>query len=159
MTDISGTLPSPLMILMDLITLAEKRGFKEMEEDGLPQPPPGAGAGLVVSLLPKPDIYLEQETRVHETESSWGWTYGNENAKNCCCFLVFFCLNLNLLFVVGPENQSDNNFTPQTTFRPYITGIVPSHPGGSGVECTIKLWDARYLMFPFNLLSSFSSGT
>ena len=146
------------MILMDLITLAEKRGFKEME-DGLPQPPPGAGAGLVVSLLPKPDIYLEQETRVHETESSWGWTYGNENEKNCCCFLVFFCLNLNLLFVVGPENQSGNNFTPQTTFRPYITGIVPSHPGGSGVECTIKLWDARYLIFPFNLLSSFSSGT
>ena len=39
------------MILMDLITLAEKRGFKEME-DGLPQPPPGAGAGLVVSLCP-----------------------------------------------------------------------------------------------------------
>ena len=128
-------------------------------EDGLPQPPPGAGAGLVVSLLPKPDIYLGQETRVHETESSWGWTYGNENANSCCCFLVFFCLNLNLLFVVGPENQSDNNFTPQTTFRPYITGIVPSHPGGSGVECTIKLWDARYLIFPFNLLSSFSSGT
>ena len=158
MTDISGTLPSPLMILMDLITLAEKRGFKEME-DGLPQPPPGAGAGLVVSLLPKPDIYLEQETRVHETESSWGWTYGNENANNCCCFIVFFCVNLNLLFVVGPENQSGNNFTPQTTFRPYITHIVPSHPGGSGVECTIKLWDARYLIFLFNLLSSFSSGT
>ena len=131
-----------------------------MEEDGLPQPPPGAGAGLVVSLLPKPDIYLGQETRVHETESSWGWTYGNENTNNCCCFLVFLCLksNLNLSFVVGPENQSGNNFTPQTTFRPYITGIVPSHPGGSGVECTIKLWDARYLIFPFNL-SSFSSGT
>ena len=89
MTDISGTPPPPpSWYWWTLITLAEKRGFKEMEEDGLPQPPPGAGAGLVVSLLPKPDIYLEQETRVHETESSWGWTYGNENANNCCCFFL-----------------------------------------------------------------------
>ena len=45
------------------------------------------------------------------------------------------------LFPPGPEDESDLNYTPQTTFRLYPTGFVPSHPGGGGVECTVQMAD------------------
>ena len=39
----------------------------------------GLGAEGEVSLLPRPDVWNDQETRLHEQEGSYGWTFGKLN--------------------------------------------------------------------------------
>ena len=58
----------------------------------------------------------------------------------------FFEFLIYRLFLPGPENESDLNYTPQSTFRIYPKGFVPSHPGGGGVECTVQMRD-RFIYF------------
>ena len=36
----------------------------------------GVGAEGEVSLLPRPEVWNDQETRLHEQEDSYGWTFG-----------------------------------------------------------------------------------
>ena len=39
----------------------------------------GRGAEEEVSLLPRPEKWNDQETRIHEQEDSYGWTFGKLN--------------------------------------------------------------------------------
>ena len=50
-------------------------------------------------------------------------------------------------FLPGVEHESDINYTKQSTFRIHLTGFVPSHPGGGGVECRVKMADNRLTSF------------
>ena len=50
----------------------------------------------------------------------------------------------NSLSISGPPDQSVANYTPETSFTLQPSGFVPSHIGG-GLECTVKLWDARWV--------------
>ena len=114
----------------------------------------GLGAEGEVSLLPRPDVWNDQETRLHEQEGSYGWTFGKLNEIHALfkylhsvfLWTGFFEFLIYRLFLPGPENESDLNYTPQSTFRIYPKGFVPSHPGGGGVECTVQMRD-RFIYF------------
>ena len=71
----------------------------------------GVGAQREVSLLPMPEVHNEQETRLHEQEDSYGWTYGRLN-KNFEFESIFSSCDWNFQHFEFP-NFSSRSWKPQ----------------------------------------------